>query len=285
LLDELAPALTDRAADYARVTAALTYLSDHWQAQPDLNAVAHAAGVSPHHFQRLFTRWTGVSPKKMLQALTHASARALLVDGASVLDAALETGVSGPSRLHDVFIAEEATTPGQVKAGGAGLRFVYGVTPSPFGQAVVLIAPRGLSGLAFANAGAEEAGITDLLARYPMAQFQRDDHQAAAWGERIFAPIEAGAQVPLALYGTPFRRQIWRALLRIPPGKTVSYSDIACAAGKPGASRAVGAAVGANPVSWLIPCHRVLAQDGRLTGYHWGIDRKRAMLAYEAATG
>lgn len=276
--------IAQRASDYPRVTAALDYLSEHWREQPDLDAAARAAGLSPHHFQRVFTRWVGTSPKKFVQALTHASARKLLVDGASVLDAALESGLSGPSRLHDVFIAEEAATPGAVKSGGAQLVMRWGQAPTPFGTGVFLIAPRGLSALAFADPGEEDEALADLAARFPQARLMRDDAAAADFASRIFEAAPRQAAIPLALYGTPWRRQVWRALLRIPSGHTVSYADIAREVCTQKASRAVGAAVGANPVSWLIPCHRVLSSDGRLTGYHWGVPRKRAMLAYEAAT-
>ncbi len=280
-----APSLiAQRASDYPRVTAALDYLTEHWREQPDLDAAARAAGLSPHHFQRVFTRWVGTSPKKFVQALTHASARKLLVDSASVLDAALESGLSGSSRLHDVFIAEEAATPGAVKAGGAELVMRWGQAPTPFGTGVFLIAPRGLSALAFADPGEEDEALADLAARFPQARLTRDDAAAADFASRIFEAAPGDAAIPLALYGTPWRRQVWRALLRIPSGNTVSYADIAREVCTEKASRAVGAAVGANPVSWLIPCHRVLSSDGRLTGYHWGVPRKRAMLAYEAAT-
>lgn len=279
------PLLDERARDYPRITAALEFLSEQWRDQPSLDDAADAAGLSPHHFQRLFTRWTGASPKRLVQALTHASARKLLVDGASVLDAALESGLSGPSRLHDVFIAEEAVTPGEAKSGGEGLVFKHGAAPTPFGTGVFLIAPRGLSGLAFADPGEEAEALADLADRFPEARLERDDAAAEDWAGRLFDAAPGEARLPLALYGTPWRRQVWRALLRIPPGKTVSYRDIAVEVCTEKASRAVGAAVGANPISWLIPCHRVLASDGRLTGYHWGLPRKRAMLAYEAARG
>ena len=271
--------------DYARMGAAIAWLSEHWRDQPDLDAAARAAGLSPHHFQRLFTRWTGTSPKRMVQALTHASARNLLVDGASVLDAAYETGLSAPSRLHDVFIAEEGVTPGEAKAGGDALTFRIGEAATPFGTGIFLIAPRGLSALGFADPGEEAAVRADLTARFPFARFVEDDRTARDWAARIFEARPGESRLDLALYGTPWRRQVWRALLRIPPAKTVSYRDIAADVRSAKASRAVGAAVGANPVSFLIPCHRVLATDGRLTGYHWGLNRKRCMLAYEAATG
>jgi AraC family transcriptional regulator of adaptative response/methylated-DNA-[protein]-cysteine methyltransferase len=282
--ERAAPLIAQRAQDYPRVVAALDYLSEHWREQPDLDAAARAAGLSAHHFQRVFTRWVGTSPKKFVQALTHASARRLLLDGASVLDAALETGLSGPSRLHDVFVAEEAATPGAVKAGGAGLVFRHGAALTPFGIAVFLMAPRGLSALAFADPGGEDAALADLAARFTEARIVEDQPAAADVAARIFEAAPGEAAIALALYGTPWRRQVWRALLRIPSGHTVSYGDIASQVCTPSAARAVGAAVGANPVSWLIPCHRVLSSDGRLTGYHWGVQRKRAMLAYEAAT-
>lgn len=280
---ETAAPLDERAAAYPRMTAALAYLDANWRDQPSLEDIARAAGLSPHHFQRLFTRWAGASPKRVLSALTHAEARALLQAGASVLDAALETGLSGPSRLHDVFIAEEAATPGEVRRGGAGAEFSIGLAATPFGSGVFLWNARGLSGLAFADEGAQAEAFADLSGRFPGARFHRDDAGAAAWAGRIFNAQPGQDPVPLALYGTPWRRQVWRALLSVPPGALTSYRRIAQAVCTAKASRAVGAAVGANPVSWLIPCHRVLSSDGRLTGYHWGVKRKRAMLAYEAA--
>lgn len=272
-----------RASDYPRINAALDFIAAHWDEQPSLERIAQAAGLSPHHFQRVFTRWTGASPKRMISALTHASARRLMADGANILDAALETGLSGPSRLHDVFIAEEAVTPGNARSAGLGLDFALGHAPTPFGTGVFLVAPRGLSALAFADLGLEAEAEADLQARFPAARFVRDDAKAVDFAQRIFGD-EGSRPIPLVLYGTPWRRQVWRALLAIPPGKTTSYGEIARDVCSVKASRAVGAAVGANPVSWLIPCHRVLASDGRLNGYHWGLERKRAMLAYEAAT-
>lgn len=264
--------------DYERVTTALKYLEENWRDRPSFEDAARQAGVSPHHFHRTFARWTGTSPKRFSDALTHAFSRSLLADGASILEAALESGLSGPSRLHDLYIAQEAVTPGDAKRRGQGLTFRLGRADTPFGIGVFLIAPRGLSALAFADEGAEEAAEKDLTSRYPAAEFVRDDAAAAEYAARIFA----GERTPLALYGSDFQRQVWRALLAIPPGKAVAYGDIAAAIGKPSAARAVGAAVGRNPVSWLIPCHRALSSDARLTGYHWGVDRKRAMLAFES---
>lgn len=270
------------ARDYPRVTEALNYLGDRWQEHPDLAEAARAAGLSPHHFQRVFTRWVGVSPKRYVGALAHGAAREAIDEGASVMDAAFEAGLSGPGRLHDLFIAHEAVTPGDAKRRGAGLSFVWGVAPTPFGDGVFLVAPRGLSALAFTD-GRSETGFDDLHARYPAADYRRDDAEARRWADRIFAG--EGERIPLALYGTPWQRQVWRALLSIPSGETTTYKTIAERVCSAKASRAVGAAVGANPISWLIPCHRVLASDGRLTGYHWGVERKRAMLTWEKLAG
>ncbi|WP_300542697.1 methylated-DNA--[protein]-cysteine S-methyltransferase [Maricaulis sp.] len=266
--------------DYRRIASALAFLGENWRDHPDLEAAARAAGLSPHHFQRVFTRWVGVSPKKYVGALAHGAAREALDEGASMLDAAFDAGLSGPGRLHDLFIAHEAVTPGDAKRRGAGLAFTWGTAPTPFGEAVLLISPRGLSALAFADPDTE-AGFADLEARYPAADYRRDDAEARRWAERIFT-LRDSDPIPLALYGTPWQRQVWRALLTIPAGATTTYKAIAERVCTPKAARAVGAAVGANPVSWLIPCHRVIAADGQLTGYHWGVDRKRAMLAYEA---
>ena len=267
--------------DYPRIVSALSFLGENWHDHPDLEAGAKAAGLSPHHFQRMFTRWVGVSPKKYVGALAHGAAREALADGACVLDASFEAGLSGPGRLHDLFIAHEAVTPGAARKRGEGLEFVWGVAPTPFGAGLFLISPRGLSALAFAEPD-EQTAFADLQARYPAAQYKRDDPLALNWSNRVFSP-QSHEALPLALYGTPWQRQVWRALLTIPAGATTSYKSIAEKVCSAKASRAVGAAVGANPISWLIPCHRVLAGNGKLTGYHWGVDRKRAMLAYEAA--
>jgi len=276
------PDLDAACRDYDRIAEALAYLGENWRDHPDLDAAARSVGLSPHHFQRVFTRWVGLSPKKYVGALAHGAARDALEEGASILDAAFDAGLSGPGRLHDLFIAHEAVTPGDAKRRGAGLSFTWGVAPSPFGETVLLMAPRGLSALAFADPDAETA-FADLKARFPAAEYTRDDDEARAWAERIFTGNGTGRSIPLALYGTPWQRQVWRALMRIPAGETTSYKEIADVVCTPKAARAVGAAVGANPVAWLIPCHRVIAADGRLTGYHWGVERKRAMLAYEAA--
>ncbi|MEL6258860.1 MAG: methylated-DNA--[protein]-cysteine S-methyltransferase [Pseudomonadota bacterium] len=284
--------LADRAASYDRMAKALEHLGDTWRDWPDLQALAHHVGLSPSHFQREFSRWAGLSPKQFQSALAHGAAGDLLRDGASVLDAAYESGLSGPGRLHDIFVAHEGLSPGEAKSGGTGVRLTLGAAATPFGTGVFLISPRGLCGLGFADDGAREktgfehpgyalqAVIDDFSARYPGAETVRDDGEATRWAMRIFA---GDAPIPVALYGTPFRRQIWRALLEIPAGQLRTYGEVAATAGNANAARAAGAAVGANPVAWLIPCHRALAADGRLHNYHWGVARKRAMLTYEAA--
>ena len=286
------PSLSERSVAYERMADALAHLGETWRDWPDLSSCASAMGLSAHHFQREFTRWAGVSPKQFQAALAHAEAGDLLRQGASVMDAAFETGMSGPSRLHDLFIAHEGLSPGEAKAGGDGTTLSIGEAPTPFGTGVLLVSQRGLCGLGFADEEAgtktgfehpgysKEAVMDDLAGRYPHAEVRRDDVEAKSWATRIFHGADP---IPVALYGTPFRRQIWRALLDIPAGETRTYGEVAAAAGQPKAARAAGTAIGANNISWLIPCHRALASDGRLHNYHWGVARKRAMLTYERA--
>ncbi len=259
--------------------AALDWLARRWRERPTLEAAADAAGLSPHHFQRVFTRWAGVSPKTFLAALAHAEARARLEAGDSVLGAALEAGLSGPSRLHDLFVVQEGVTPGQARRRGEGLELRYGQAPSPFGEALIVAAPRGLCGLGFIDHEAEAASLEDLRRRWPAAHWVRDDEVAKRYAANIFG---GGALPPMLLIGPPFHVQVWKALLRIAPGSTATYGQVAAWAGSPGAHRATGAAIGANPISYLIPCHRAIGADGRLTGYHWGLARKAAMLGLEA---
>lgn len=282
--------LTERAIAYDRMAEALAHLGDTWRDWPDLQTCAEAMGLSPSHFQREFSRWAGISPRQFQAALAHVEAGDLLRQGASVLDATLETGMSSPSRLHDLFIAHEGLSPGEAKSGGEGARLTIGRAGTPFGTGVFLVSPRGLCGLGFADDGAvdktgfvhpgydETRVFADLSARYPNADYTRDDVEAARWSARIFGD---GGEVALAMYGTPFRRQVWRALLEIPSGETWTYGDVAKQAGNAKAARAAGTAIGANTIAWLIPCHRALASDGRLHNYHWGTARKRAMLTYE----
>jgi len=274
--------LAERSAEFERMQRALDWLGAHWRERPSLDEAAAAVGLSGPHFQRVFTRWAGVSPKTFLQSLAHAQARAALAEGATVLDAAFDAGLSGPSRLHDLFIAQEGATPGQARRRGEGMILRYGVAPSPFGRALVAIAPKGLCGLGFVDGEDEATALADLKRRWPAADWVRDDALAVAMAEQVFAPGPRREPVSLVLIGPPFHVQVWKALLRIAPGQTASYAKVAAWAGNPIAHRATGQAIGANPISYLIPCHRAIASDGRLTGYHWGLGRKVAMLGEEA---
>jgi AraC family transcriptional regulator of adaptative response/methylated-DNA-[protein]-cysteine methyltransferase len=234
-----------------------------------------------HH---LFRRWCGLTPKAFLHAITLDNAKALLADAASVLDAAYEVGLSGPGRLHDLFVTHEAMTPGDYKAGGAGLALRFGFHPSPFGETILVATERGLAGLGFVDGEDRAAALADMRRRWPKADYIEDAAATAPLARRIFDPKTWAADRPLrvVLIGTDFEVRVWQTLLRIPLGKATTYSDIACRLGKASASRAVGAAVGKNPISFVVPCHRVLGRSGALTGYHWGLTRKQAILGWEA---
>jgi AraC family transcriptional regulator of adaptative response/methylated-DNA-[protein]-cysteine methyltransferase len=270
-------------SDYDRIEQALAYISDNVDLQPDLDAVAAEIGLSPFHFQRLFTRWVGVSPKKFLQYLTLTRAKTCLAQAGSVLDAAHEAGLSGPGRLHDLFVTHEAVTPGEFKQRGAGLTISYGWADSPFGDCLIFTTPRGICGLAFAAEGGRKACFADMAARWPLAKFVEDEKAVARLGRAIFARDKGQREkLKLVLYGSPFQVNVWEALLRIPPGALVAYEHVAAAIGKGArASRAVGTAVGDNPISFLIPCHRVIRKSGIISHYHWGRPRKLALIGWE----
>jgi len=276
--------LSRAAADYAAVRRAIAFVCEHWRVQPEIDAIAAAAGVSASELHHLFRRWAAITPKAFLQALTLEHARRLLRDSASVLEAAFEVGLSGPGRLHDLFVTHEAMSPGEWKSGGAGLTVSYGFHPSPFGTALVMTTHRGLAGLAFADPGEEEAALADMKGRWPKADIVEDRPRTAELARRIFDTALWRADQPLrvVLIGTDFEVRVWETLLKIPMGRAMTYSDIATKVGAANAARAVGAAVGKNPLSFVVPCHRVLGRDGALTGYHWGLTRKRAMLGWEA---
>jgi len=280
---DLSP-LSRAAADYDIVRRAIAFLSEHWRAQPEIEAVAEAAGVSATELHHLFRRWAGITPKAFLQAITLDHARRLLRDSASVLDASFEVGLSGPGRLHDLFVTHEAMSPGEWKSGGAGLTISYGFHPSPFGTALVMATERGLAGLAFADANEEQAALADMAGRWPQASIVEDHARTAPLAQRVFDSKLWRAERPLrvVLIGTDFEVRVWETLLRIPLGRAATYSDIAAKIRAPKAARAVGAAVGKNPISFVVPCHRALGKNGDLTGYHWGLTRKRAMLGWEA---
>jgi AraC family transcriptional regulator of adaptative response/methylated-DNA-[protein]-cysteine methyltransferase len=277
-------ALSTAATDYDIVRRAIAHIRGHWRAQPEVEEIAEAAGVSPTDLHHLFRRWAGLTPKAFLQALTLDSARSLLREQASVLDATYEVGLSGPGRLHDLFVTHEAMSPGEWKSGGEGLTITYGFHPSPFGMALVMATERGLAGLAFADPGEEKAAFADMSGRWPKANYVEDRERTAPLAQRIFDPQLWRHDRPLrvVLIGTDFEVRVWEALLRVPFGRVTSYSDLAAKVRSPKAARAVGAAVGKNPVCFVVPCHRVIGKSGELTGYHWGLTRKRAILGWEA---
>jgi AraC family transcriptional regulator of adaptative response/methylated-DNA-[protein]-cysteine methyltransferase len=284
-LSDLSP-LSSAAADYDVVRRAIAYISGHWRSQPEIEEIAEAVGATATDLHHLFRRWAGLTPKAFLQALTLDHARGLLRDCASVLDASYEVGLSGPGRLHDLFVTHEAMSPGEWKSGAEGLTVSYGFHPSLFGTALVMATDRGLCGLAFSDFGEERAALDDMRRRWPRATYVEDSARTAAIAARIFDKNLWRQDRPLrvVLIGTDFEVRVWETLLRIPLGRATTYSGIAGSIGAPKAVRAVGAAVGKNPISFVVPCHRVLGKSGALTGYHWGITRKRAMLGWEAGT-
>jgi len=276
--------LATAAADYDIVRRAIAHIRRHWRAQPEIGTIAEATGVSSSDLHHLFRRWCGLTPKAFLQALTLNHARELLRASASVLETSYEVGLSGPGRLHDLFVTHEAMSPGEWKAGGEGLTVSYGFHSCPFGIALVMITPRGLAGLALADAGKERGALNDMRARWPKARYVENFAATATTARRIFDPALWRPEQPLrvVLIGTDFEVRVWEKLLTIPLGKLTTYSDIAARADAPKAARAVGAAVGKNPICFVVPCHRVIGKNGDITGYHWGITRKRAMLGWEA---
>lgn len=277
-------ALDEGCRDYEVVRRAIAEISEDWRAQPSVDEIARRVGLDADRLTRLFQRWAGLTPKAFLQAVTLDHARRLLDDAPSLLDASFELGLSGPARLHDLFVTHEAMTPGAYKAKGEGLVMRTGFHPSPFGIAVVVATERGLAGLAFADPGGEQAALDDLTRRWPRARFIADPAATAPVAARVFSAERWSREEPLnvILIGTDFEVRVWRTLLTIPFGRARTYSDIADEIGNPKASRAVGAAVGRNPISFVVPCHRVLGRSGALTGYHWGLTRKRAILGWEA---
>ncbi len=282
---------TQRSTDYARVARAIGFLADRVDEQPKLAEVADAVGLSSNRTQRLFKRWAGVSPKRFLEFLTVEHAKELLDRSVSVLDASLEVGLSGPSRLHDHFVKLEAMSPGEYKSAGHGLVISFGVHASPFGRVFVAASGRGVCRLAFledGEGGAEgcddgRAEIAALERSWPGAQIIRDQGRSGDLVEQIFAPGEDQSEILVKVTGTNFQLAVWKALLSVPRGGLVSYEAVAIAAGNPGATRAVGSAVGANPVAYLIPCHRVIRKSGVIGSYRWGAARKQALVAWESA--
>ena len=273
-------------ADYALIEQAIRYLAQNFRRQPDLQATADHVGLSEYHFQRLFTRWAGISPKRFVQFLTINYAKELLAESRSLLETTYEAGLSSPGRLHDLFITHEAITPGEYKRQGSGLAIFYGTQATPFGDCLLGVTDRGICSLAFVEAGRHDRALSDLAANWPRARLVRDEERTRPLIDQIFSATTTSSERPsfhLLLKGTNFQVQVWRALLQTAPGTAVAYSDVARLAGRETAVRAVGAAIGRNPIAYLIPCHRVIRQTGDCGAYRWGAPRKKAILGWEAA--
>lgn len=266
--------------DYQRIERAINWIRANAADQPSLADMAAAVALSPHHFSRIFRRWAGISPHQFLRSVTLETAKERLGRASDLTSVALDVGLSGTGRLHDLFVQMEAMSPAEYRRLGEGLRIRFGQTESPFGQVVVAATDRGICAVEFVDDSRRDTGST-LAARWPAASLERDDHAARRLAATIFSRAER--RTPVHVQGTNFQIQVWRALLRLPAGTTVSYGQLARAIGKPGGGRAVGTAVGANPVGFLIPCHRVLRGDGSLGGYRWRPERKAAILAWETA--
>jgi AraC family transcriptional regulator of adaptative response/methylated-DNA-[protein]-cysteine methyltransferase len=273
------------ADDYETVRAAIAYLSETGAEDLDLARFARSLGMSERQLTDLFRRWCGLSPKSFAQAVALNHAKRLLAERESVLATTYAVGLSSTSRLHDLFVTYEAMPPGAFRQRGAGLDMVWGAAPSPFGTAVLVMTDYGLAGIGFADGEVSiEEAFVDLRDRWPNARFSRDDDQIAPVARRVFDPARWNADQPVkvVLIGTDFEVRVWETLLQVPVGRATTYQAIAAGIGRPTASRAVGAAVGKNPISFVVPCHRVVGSSGALTGYHWGVPRKRAILGWEA---
>jgi AraC family transcriptional regulator of adaptative response/methylated-DNA-[protein]-cysteine methyltransferase len=269
--------------DFARMTRAIRFIENEYRSQPKLASIARHVGLSEFHFNRLFRRWAGLTPKQYLAEVTSAAAARALRDEPSVMDAAHSVGLSGGGRLHDLTVTLDALTPGEIRAAGEGVSIRHGVAESPFGTAFIAETPRGLCRLAFLDAGGAAREIRELETTWSRAVLKRDDARAADLIATIWG--RGRATLPLAVTGTNFQVQVWRALLELAPGATVTYSALARQLGKPDGARAVGNAVGANPIAWVIPCHRVLRAGGAMGGYRWGVARKEMIHRWEARRG
>ena len=272
--------------DYDLIRKAITFLSEHWNDQPGLDLLAAHLNLSQAHCQKLFKRWCGLSPKEFVQAITIDHARDLLRQSTPVLETAHEVGLSGAGRLHDLFVSYEAMTPGDYKRRGEGVDISWGFHNSPFGLALIMATLRGVCGIAFIDGEdtrERRTALEDMKSRWPNALFMEAPEHTEHYAQAIFDPRHWSAKNPtrLVLIGTDFEIRVWETLLKIPMGQAVSYSDVATHLGMPKAARAIGSAVGRNPLSFVVPCHRVLRADGSLGGYHWGLTRKRAIIGWE----
>lgn len=271
--------------DAQRVERAIRFLEDHWRRQPSLEETAAAVGLSPFHFQRLFRRWAGVSPKRFVQYLTLEHARTALAAGRSVLETTFDSGLSSTSRLHDLFVTFEAVTPGEFKDRGGRVAIEFGFAETPFGDALFGVTDRGICALMFVDRGTRAAVTADFRQQWPRATMRRNDAAARTTAKRVFASGDRAIPLSLDVRGTNFQMKVWEALLRIPSGALVSYGDVASAIGQPMAHRAVASAVARNPVAYLIPCHRVIRNSGAFGAYRWGTAKKKAIVGWEAAQG
>ena len=271
--------------DFARIAEAIEYIRTNFKNQPGLDEVAQKVSLSPSHFQRLFTDWAGVSPKKFLQYVSIEYAKSILKEGgATLFDTAYETGLSGTGRLHDLFINIEGMTPGEYKNGGEKLIIIYSFAETPFGDIIVASTEKGICHMAFVGEGGESDALENLQSRFPNASYLKKLNMAQQNALFIFTRDWSRlGEIKLHLKGTEFQLKIWETLLRIPMGKLTTYGNIANHINVPQASRVVGTAVGDNPVAFLIPCHRVIRSSGELGGYHWGLNRKAAIIGWEAA--
>ena len=268
--------------DYDAIAQVIETLSVDYQKQPSLDDLSRRTKIEATDLQKLFTRWAGLSPKAFLQAVTLDHAKRLLDGGTPLLDVSYELGLSGPGRLHDLFIHHEALSPGEYKAKGAGLTIHYGFHESQFGRALIMVTDRGLCGIGFSD-GDDVFALQDMVRRWPLATYLQDNSMTSPFAARVFDPARWQSDQPLKIImiGTDFQVRVWQALLEVPMGEACRYGDLARTVGSPKGSRAVGAAVGANPLSFVVPCHRAVGSTGALTGYHWGLTRKRAILGWE----
>ena len=279
----LGPGPSGQDSDYQRIAAAIAYMRQHHRDQPSLKAVAQQVHLSEYHFQRLFTAWAGISPKRFSQYLTVEYAKAKITETKSLLDLSTAVGLSGPGRLHDLFVTLEAMSPGEVKGGGAGLVIRYGVHQTPFGPGLLATTRRGLCSLQFLEEADLRQGEALLHADWPNATLEPDAASTQPICDRLFAASKPAAPLTLHIKGTNFQIQVWRALLQLPFAGVTTYQDLAQSIGRPTAARAVGTAIGRNPVGYVIPCHRVIRASGELGGYRWGLARKGAVLGWEAS--
>jgi AraC family transcriptional regulator of adaptative response/methylated-DNA-[protein]-cysteine methyltransferase len=271
--------------DYDRIAQVIRYIDSHQDEQPSLKELAQVVNLSEYHFQRLFSRWVGISPKRFMQYLTKEKAKQLLRDSDDILSVAHATGLSGPGRLHDLFVTCEAVTPGEYKSRGQGIRIHYGFHPSPFGECLVAQTERGICSLMFVEAHNWGTALSRLRANWPAAEIEEDHDGTRMVIDEMMELFGRRTSIPLRLYlnGTNFQIKVWEALLQIPPGSVVSYEEVAIYIGAPKASRAVGNAISRNPIPVLIPCHRVIRKTGQFGDYRWGASRKKALLGWELA--